>query len=103
MRRHLRRVHEGKKDYKCEYCGKEYTDKKHLVVHIKRIHDNFTGDEQCNQCGKLYFSKQVLKEHIRNMHNKDQNPKLKCDYCQKSYTQKSYFKIHQRTIHGIHT
>ena len=100
IKRHLEQVHEGRKKFKCENCGKEYTEKKGLLVHIKRIHDNIR-DEQCNQCGKLFFTKEVLKGHIRNIHNKDQNPRLKCEYCQKSYSQKSYFKLHQRTIHGI--
>ena len=99
IKRHLEQVHEGRKKFKCENCGKEYTEKKGLLVHIKRIHDNIR-DEQCNQCGKLFFTKEVLKGHIRNIHNKDQNPRLKCEYCQKSYAQKGYFKIHQSTIHG---
>ena len=100
LQRHLRIVHEGKRDYKCEHCGKEYADKKGLSTHIKSSHDN-VRDEQCNQCGKLFFTKEVLRQHIKNIHNKEQNPRFKCEYCQKSYTQKSYFKIHQHTIHGI--
>ena len=81
IKRHINTVHEGKKDHKCEHCGKKYTEKKGLKIHIKRIHDNIR-DEQCNQCGKLFFTKEVLKGHIRNIHNKDQNPRLKCEYCQ---------------------
>ena len=68
MKKHLRNVHEGKKDHKCEYCGKEYTDKKNLCIHIKREHDNVSRNEQCNQCGKLFFTKEVLNRHVRNMH-----------------------------------
>ena len=100
MKRHLKTVHEGRKDHKCERCGKEYTEKKSLRTHIKREHDN-VRDEQCNQCGKLFFTKEVLKKHVKNIHNKDQNPRYKCEYCQKSYTQKYYFRIHQHAIHGI--
>ena len=55
LKRHLKTVHEGVKDHKCEHCGKEYTEKKSLRTHIKRDHEN-VREEQCTQCGKLFFS-----------------------------------------------
>ena len=100
--KHIRNVHEGKKDHKCQNCGKEYTDRKNLSCHIKRAHDN-VRDEQCNQCGKLFFTKEVLNRHIRNIHSNEQKPIFQCEYCQKSYTTKNYFRIHQQQhiINGI--
>ena len=100
FRKHLKIVHEGKRDYKCEHCGNEYFEKRRLVGHIKREHDNIR-DEQCNLCGKLFFTKEILTKHIKYIHNKEQNPGFKCEYCQKYYTQKSYFRIHQHKQHGI--
>ena len=102
MKRHLKQVHDGKKDYKCEICGNEYFEKKRLNGHIKREHDN-VRDEQCNQCGKLFFTKEVLNRHIRNIHSNEQKPIFQCEYCQKSYTTKNYFRIHQQQhiINGI--
>ena len=97
LKRHVRQKHEGKRDYKCEHCGKEYFEKRRLDGHIKREHDN-VRDEQCNQCGKLFVTKEVLNKHIKYTH---MNQKFKCEYCLKSYTQISYFKIHQRNIHGM--
>ena len=107
LRKHLKTVHEGIKDFKCDHCGKEYTENKGLKVHIKRHHDN-VRDEQCNQCGKQFFTKEVLKEHVRNIHNKDQNQKvhhkqmaklLKCEFCGKAFTTKNSLQIHIKAVH----
>ena len=79
LKRHLRTVHEGIRDYKCEHCGKEFTEKKGLVCHTKRVHDNIR-DEQCKHCGKCFFSKECLYRHIKNIHEKDlQEKKFQCD------------------------
>ena len=107
MKRHLKTVHEGRKDHKCERCGKEYTEKKSLRAHIKREHDN-VRDEQCNQCGKLFFTKEVLKKHIKNIHNKDQNPSrvhegivkhFECEFCGKVLNSKNSIQTHVKAVH----
>ena len=79
LKRHIKTVHEGIKDYKCNHCGKEYFEKKRLNRHIKREHDNIR-DEKCNQCGKLYFSKEGLNLHIRNIHKH-----FSCHLCDEAF------------------
>ena len=77
LKKHIRTIHEGIKDelHKCEHCGKEYTHKLRLRIHIKHKHEN-VRDEKCDQCGKLFFCKETLRRHIGNVHD---NGKVKCD------------------------
>ena len=93
LKRHLRIVHEGRKDHKCEHCGKEYAEKKRLKTHIKREHDNIR-DEKCNQCGKLFFSKQVLNEHIRNIHKH-----FSCHVCDETFPTNAILVEHSNMKH----
>ena len=71
LEKHIRTVHEGKRDqiHKCEHCGKEYVHNLRLRIHIKRDHDNIR-DEECDQCGKLFSCTETLKEHTKKVHNK---------------------------------
>ena len=39
MRRHIKTVHEGCKDFKCESCEKLFTQADSLRGHIKSIHE----------------------------------------------------------------
>ena len=93
LKRHLRNVHEGKIDYKCVHCGKEYVDKKGLSTHIKSSHDN-VRDEQCNQCGKLFFTKDVLNRHIRNIHKH-----FSCNLCDEAFTSYRNLVEHKNLKH----
>ena len=104
LKRHLKQVHDGKKDYKCEYCGNEYFEKRRLDGHIKREHDN-VRNEKCVQCGKLYFTKEVLRKHVKNIHNKKVNQieeivKLfECEFCGKTLRTKQSMQIHVKVVH----
>ena len=80
LARHIQSNHlhkyEGKRDHKCEYCRKEYTDKKNLSSHIKRVHDNAIRDVPCTLCRKLFFDKDLRNKHIRNFHKLVEHPPL---------------------------
>ena len=93
LKRHLSTVHEGKKDHKCDYCGKEYFEKKRLNHHIKREHDKIR-DEKCNQCEKLFFSKELVQKHIRNFHKH-----FSCHLCDESFPTNAYLVEHSNMKH----
>ena len=101
LQKHIKNVHEGKRDHKCRNCGKEYTDKKNLIQHIKRVHGDNVRDEQCTECGKLYFTKQVLNRHVKYVHDKQGHPsglKTKCEFCGKSFS-KNFMQKHLKAVH----
>ena len=39
LRRHIKTVHEGIKNYRCNYCGNCFTRADSLELHVKTIHD----------------------------------------------------------------
>ena len=55
-------VYKGLKKYKCDNCGKQFTQNNDLTVHekIKRFN--------CDKCGKQFSKKFTLKMHIQTVH-----------------------------------
>ena len=51
LRGHIKTVHEGYKDFKCDSCGKSFTEAGYLRKHIKTIHKGHR-DFKCDSCGK---------------------------------------------------
>ena len=66
LKRHIRTVHKGNKDYKCEYCCKSFSQASDLKRHIKRIHEGHK-DYKCDSCGKSFSVADDLKTHM-NIH-----------------------------------
>ena len=54
--------------YHCSQCGKEYTTKGGLRMHLRKNHDNLL--HSCMECGKENQSTQELRFHTRRVHNK---------------------------------
>ena len=67
LKKHIYTVHEGHKDYKCEDCGKSFTQSQSLEIHLHTVHDGFK-DHKCESCGKTFSQPQSLKKHIHIVH-----------------------------------
>ena len=75
LRTHIKTVHKGQKDFKCDPCGKSFTSAGYLRKHIKTIHEvqkNF----KCDSCGKSFTQASNLMKTI----HVDQRY-FKCDSC----------------------
>lgn len=63
--------------YRCEQCGKRFTQTGHLASHM-RIH-NGEKPFDCKLCGKFFTEKSSVKRHLRKMHLNMYNKK--CTVC----------------------
>ena len=67
LTRHIRSVHEGRKDYVCPTCAKAFTSTKTMNEHIDRNH-RLPKDKICNYCGAVFNVQKDLIRHIKKQH-----------------------------------
>ena len=53
IKKHIKNIHQGKKDHKCDACGKSYVDLQGLKRHIIMVHEG-RKDYSCEYCGKAF-------------------------------------------------
>ena len=75
--RDLYTVHDGCKDYKCEFCGKLSTTAGHLKKHIHTIHEG-NKEYKCESCGKSFSKAHILKKHIQDEGGLKVHPQCSC-------------------------
>ena len=63
MKRHIHTIHESHKDYRCESCGKSFTQVGSLNKHIHTVHEGHK-DHKCESCDKSFIDARTLKNHI---------------------------------------
>ena len=67
MKSHIKTIHEGQRNYKCDFCGKLFTESGNLKNHIKSIHEE-QRNYKCDYCGKSFAQSGHLKKHIKTIH-----------------------------------
>ncbi|PSN55131.1 hypothetical protein C0J52_01865 [Blattella germanica] len=76
-----RKKDKEKKSFICEYCGREFSEKLNLQIHVRR----HTGDRpyNCQLCGKAFYTNQQLAIHVRRHTGERPYP---CGICPKAFT-----------------
>ncbi|KAL9896963.1 uncharacterized protein ACN2A1_007153 isoform 3-T3 [Glossina fuscipes fuscipes] len=89
------RSHEADRPkFSCEFCGRMYSTKQALEVHIRAIH--IKSGFPCTICGKIFPVKKSLEIHTR-YHTGD-FPYV-CDLCGRKYAQMCHLNTHKKIKH----
>ena len=114
MKIHIRTVHEGVKEHKCDHCGKTFGLRHNLKKHIESSHEgqsiaflntenadfkksknNKKRSEQCEFCTKSFSRSHDLKRHIKSVH--EGIKEYKCDLCDKAFDRAIHLQNHNKT------
>ncbi|KAJ8919014.1 hypothetical protein NQ315_016919, partial [Exocentrus adspersus] len=124
LKQHIITVHTNIKDHVCEQCGKSFSSKTAMNVHLKTHRDerpyacklcSFTGRTSssiyihmathareihgCEICPKTFKSWRNLADHQRRVHSKLK--KHECSYCDKKFVDNYMLQVHIRTHTGL--
>ena len=91
---HINTVHKKLKNYKCQYCNKEFGRPQHLNTHVITTHEK-PNNIVCELCGKTFHQSVRLKEHIRSIH---EGVKNKCP-CGKEFSTVGNLNVHKKNVH----
>ena len=94
--RHQKRSVTPKKRFKCDECGKSFTDHFYISAH-KRVH---TGEKpyHCDDCEKAFRTNSNLIIH-KQIHSIERA--YPCNLCEKSFKQKQSLKGHKVRCHVV--
>ena len=96
--RHLQSVHERRRDFKCSFCNKGFSEKVGRDEH-ERIH---TGEKpyRCDLCDKVFRAKALLYIHKRYHFKSHESYRFQCVHCPKKFPFQSALTKHMRTHTG---
>ena len=97
LQRHKNNVHEGRRDYKCEVCGRFFATNDYLNTHIA-LHKN-REELKCTSCELVFLKVSELEKHKFTVHEGHKNGK--CGICHRQFDPKYFhtLKKHVREVH----
>ncbi|KAM9321801.1 uncharacterized protein KZ484_021869 [Pholidichthys leucotaenia] len=89
------RNHTVVRKYVCHICGRRFSKKRHLLVHVR----DHTGEDPfpCSTCEKKFKFASLLEIHMRT--HTGEKP-FYCETCGKRFSEHSTLKVHMRTHTG---
>lgn len=103
LQQHQKAAHSGV-CYNCTFCGKGFTRKAELNIHIKAVHLKHQLEQRfvCQYCNKDFPFMKYLKRHLRVHSNDMQVPHpYKCTACNAAFNTKSALNVHRKTCPNL--
>lgn len=99
--RHIRTVHEGRRDHSCTFpgCNMQFGERSGLNKHTRTVHEG-RRDHRCTVfgCSRRFAFKLHLVQHISTVHLRQKVHV--CDICNYRFGQRSSLTRHRRKLHG---
>ena len=67
LARHVRTVHEKRKDHACPQCAAAFGEAGSLTAHVRTVHEKRKG-HACPQCAAAFGTASHLTRHVRAVH-----------------------------------
>jgi KRAB domain-containing zinc finger protein len=96
LRKHVRTVHEQRKDHACPQCDAAFGEAGHLRRHVRSVHEQ-RRDHACPQCDAAFGEAGTLRRHVRSVH--EQRKDHACPQCDAAFGKASDLSRHVRTVH----
>ena len=79
LTRNMSEVHNGEKNFKCEYCEKTYAQKDQLNKHNLTVHGNIKPNK-CTYCEYETSQSQYVRNHILAFHEREKPCNIKYSF-----------------------
>ena len=96
LKKHIARTHKEKR-FTCQYCPKEFFDKKDCNKHTISLHTH-ERNFGCDSCSKGYKHLTELKDHIKRVHTVGYN--FPCPNCESKFKVKRILLRHIEYVHN---
>lgn len=90
---HMSIKHKGHRPYRCEFCGKSFTQFDTMRVHQTLEHSDMANAYSCTICKQQFGSSHDLTEHMKSAHQKTH----KCRWCIKCFSRLNELIKHEST------
>ena len=99
LSRHVRTVHEQRRDHACPQCDAAFGQAGHLRTHVRVVHEQ-RRDHACPQCDAAFGRAGNLSRHVRTVH--EQRRDHACPQCDAAFGAAQQLRVHVRTVHEQH-
>jgi len=96
LRKHVRTVHEKRKDYACPHCAAAFGTASTVLSHVRAVHEK-RRDHACSQCDTAFGKASNLRTHVRTVH--EQRRDHACSQCDAAFGEAGTLSRHVRTVH----
>ena len=89
LKLHIKAVHEKRKDFMCNQCGRRFSQLISLQTHVKHVHFGIERAFSCKHCQRNFTS-----PRSRHLHVEKDHKTMQCPTCQRYFAFKKHLQDH---------